>query len=160
MVCVEVEVVVLLRVGAVGCEGEVEVELDVVVVDDELEEEEVVVVVVIVVLVEDELVAGVVQVIVSETTPERWRSGMTPGVASTGIVFTAPPISVTVTAHGSAEATGTAATATRTSQAAAVPSTARTLRLIVKLARPLLPPLRCASHASDSVHSVCGKSRY
>ena len=138
----EVEVVVLV---VLECEGEVEVGPEVVVdeddaLDEEEEEEEeeldelgdVVVVVVVVVVDEDDEVVGVTQVIVS----------IAPGIP-------APP-TVTVTLQESAEAIGMAARPRTTKIAAASSSTARSLRLNVKLVRPLLPPSTCASHASES----------
>jgi hypothetical protein len=160
----EVVVFVVVVFVVPECEGDVEVELVVVDEDDEVEDEvededeeeaedeldelgDVVVVVVVVVVDDDDEVVGVAHVIVSETTPTRPRSGMTPGVASTGTVFTTPPASVTVTVHGSAEATGMAARPRKTKIAAASSSTARNLRLNVKLVRPLLPPSTGASHA-------------
>jgi hypothetical protein len=173
-------VVVVVVLVVLECEGEVEVELEVavevavevvvvvVVVDDEVEDDEVedededeadeeldelgdvVVVVVVVVVDDDDAVVGVVHVIVSETTSGRPRSGMTPGVPSTGTIFTTPPASVTATMHGSADATGMAARPRTTKIAGASSTTARNLRLNVKLVRPIPPPSTCASHASKS----------
>jgi hypothetical protein len=111
----ELVVVVLLVPGALECEGEVEVE---VVVDedeelaedeaeededeaeDELDDEELDELggAAAVVVDDDEVAAGT-QVIVSDTVPGSPRLGTTPGVASTGTVFTMPPTSVTVTVH-------------------------------------------------------------
>jgi hypothetical protein len=100
----------------------------------------VVVVVIVVVVPLDDGVVVVVQTIFSETTAGRCRSGITPGVASTGTCRTVPPSRVTVTVQGSANATGTAAVARTTSMAPASESTARNRRLINKLVRPLQPP--------------------
>jgi hypothetical protein len=169
---VVLDLVVVVVLVVLDCEDEVEVEVEVEVVvdeDDELAEEEdelveldelgdVVVVVVVVVVVKpgDVVVVVVVeQVIVSETIPGRPRLGMTPGVASTGTVLTTPPASVTDTVHGSAKAIGTAARARTTKIAAASSSTARSLRLNVKLVRPLLPPSPCVSRASKIRCTSC-----
>ncbi len=162
-----VVVVVVVVLVVPECEGEVEAEVEVEVeldeeddveddeVDDEEEDEElgglIVVVVVVVVVVdedEDEEVAGVEQVIVSETAPATFSGGMTPGVAWTATLVVPPPTIVTVTVHSSAEAIGMAARPRTTKIAAASSSTARSRRLNVKLVRPLLPPSTCASHAS------------
>jgi len=161
--------------GALECEGEVEVELEVVGEEDdelaeeddeddelELEDEELdelggaVVVVVVVVDVDDEA-AGGAQIIVSETAPGMLTGGMTPGVAVTGpTVCVPPPTRVTVIVHVSAKAIGMAARPRTTKIEAASSSTARSLRLNVKLVRPLLPPSTCASHASKfAAHRLC-----
>jgi hypothetical protein len=161
-VVVDELVVVVLVVPE--CEGEVEVEVVVVVVvvveddalEDEAEDEELDeeldelgdVVVVVVMDEDDDEVVGVEQVMVS-VAPGIPRSGMAPGVASTVCVFTMTPPTITVTVHGSAEATGMAARPRTTKIAAASSSTARSLRLNVKLVRPLLPPSTCASHACE-----------
>ena len=162
------EVVVVVVFVVPECEGEVEVEPVVVDEDDEVEvevevevededeeaEEELdelgdAVVVIVVVVVDDDEVVAAAQVIVSETAPGMLTGGMTPGVAITGpTVCVPPPTRVTVTVHVSAEATGMAARPRTTKIAAASTSTARNLRLNVKLVRPLLPPSTCASHAS------------
>lgn len=131
---------VLCLPGALEGEREVEVELEVVRVDDEPDVVDELVVVVVVV--DDELVVVVVQVIVSEAIPGMLRGGITPGVELTGTRCWPPPTSVTVTVHGSAEAIGMAAVARTMNAAAAKPSTARSLRLMLKPVRPLLRPSR------------------
>ncbi len=159
--------VVVVSLVVRECEGEVEVAPEVVVdEDDELEEEvELEVEVdeleeleeleelgneVAVVVDDDEAdeVAAATHVIVSDTAPGTLTGGITPGVAITGTAVVPPPTRVTVTVHESAEAIGMAARPRTTKIAAASSSTARSLRLNVKLVRPVLPPSTCASHAS------------
>jgi hypothetical protein len=152
----EFVVVVFVVPGPAECEGEVEVELEVVEEElvelvelDELEElEEVVVVLELDEL--EELVAGAHVMDSVATTPLTGRFSDDRGVlggTSTLNVSVTPPTSVTVTVHGSAEATGIAASPRTTKMATASDSTARSRRLIVKLVRPLLRPSMCASHA-------------
>jgi hypothetical protein len=149
VVVVEVEVVAVDVVEVVDVVEELEAVSGLVVM--------VVVVVVVVVVAPEDGVVDVVQTIFSKMAAGRCRSGITPGVASTGTCRTAPPTRVTVTVQGSARATGTAAVARTTNSAAASASTARSRRLINKLARPLLPPsavrLSCVEVAAPRVLS-------
>jgi hypothetical protein len=173
----EFVVVVFVVPGPAECEGEVEVELEVVEDEleldeldelDELEEldglEKVVVVVLELDELEEELVAGAHVIDSVATTPligSFSDDRGVPGGTSTLNVSVTPPTSVTVTVHGSADATGIAASPRTTKMATASDSTARSRRLIVKLVRPLLRPSRCASHASNLQHFVFrGRARY
>jgi hypothetical protein len=144
------DVVVMIVVVVVDGADEVE-DVDVVEEVDAVEEVD-----------EDEDVVCTSQVIVSVMIPGGvgLSLGMTPGVASTGSAFTRPPANVSLSVHGSAEAIGMAATPRTTEIAAASSSTARSLRLVVKLVRPVLPTSACPCHTSQSQQSVGSRSRY
>jgi hypothetical protein len=148
---------VVVFVGAVGCEGEVEVELEE--VDDELVDDGAAVVVVVELALElvEEAEAGAQDIDSPATTPLIGRfsdeTGV-PGGTLTLNVSVTPPTIVTVTVQASAEASGTSAVARNANTAAANASTVRSRRGILTVVRPLLPPSRCASHTPDSLHGV------
>jgi hypothetical protein len=153
-------VVVLVLPGPLEREGEVEVELGV--VEDELEELDEGGLLVVVELL-DELGAGEHDIVSEITGPLIGRfsedTGV-PGGTSMLNVSVTPVSRVTVTVHGSADATGMAAVARTTNRAAASESIARSRRLIFKLARPLLPPSACTSCVEFAAMCVVRAGRY
>ncbi len=163
---VSVEVLVVF-VGVLECEGEVEVELDVEELDEVLleEEEELLdelddgVELAVVEVVELEAAAQAIDSVA--TTPLTGRfsdeTGV-PGGTSTLNVSVTPPTSVTVTVQASADATGTRAVARTASTAAAAATIARSLRPMFTVVRPVLPASPYASLVRLRVQHCRGRT--